>query len=69
MKQFNWSRALLALVIALPLVLGIDYAYDKLIGRYEPGKILAADNLFFKALAALVIAYFVGSAGKPSTKA
>lgn len=61
MKQFKWKRAVIAALITLVAFLLLDYVSDQLTGKYEPGKILAAENLFWKILASLVVAGFAGA--------
>lgn len=58
MKNFNLKKFILATVILLPILLGIDIVYDSVFKTFDLAETFALKNLFFKVLAALVGAYF-----------
>lgn len=58
MKNFNIKKFITATLVLLPILLGFDILWDKISGKLDFHETFAMKNLFFKALAALVGAYF-----------
>ncbi len=57
-KNFSLKKFIISFIILTPLLLIIDILYDKIFKLLIWKDIFAADNLFFKILTAIVLAYF-----------
>ncbi len=58
MKNINWKKFILAIIISLPALLLLDIAYDKIFKELDFKETFALKNLTFKFLTAIVIGYF-----------
>ncbi len=66
--KINWKKFFISLIVLIPLVLLMDVIYDIVFKQLIWKEVFAADNLFFKILTAIVIAYFYASMSKTEKK-
>ncbi len=66
--KINWKKFFISLIVLIPLVLLMDVMYDIVFKQLIWKEVFAADNLFFKILTAIVIAYFYASMSKTEKK-
>lgn len=62
--KINWKKFFISLIVLIPLVLLMDVIYDIVFKTLIWKEVLAPDNLFFKILTAIVIAYFYATIDK-----
>lgn len=67
MKNFNLKKFIQAVIILLPILLVVDILYDKIFKTLDLKETFAMKNVFFKALAALVGAYFFATYNEENT--
>lgn len=68
LKNISWKKFFTSLIFLIPLILLMDIIYDIIFKQLIWKEVFAADNLFFKILTAVVIAYFYATIDKTEKK-